>query len=271
MEESHTLVAVNIGREINVREVAKRILKRRLRIPWEEPLYIRINGTHVMVWAFGSFVAVDPKKGDIEKIARTLSPFTERYSNTRYIERYRAVFTDDLSKYGEQEEIETGFILDEDACYVSSKFEKKHVIKIIGYVLAQSVALERIEGFVDRIMEQSLTVLNDLQRGFWFRLKPAIRRLAQVMTTRIELLNDLMILSKPSAVWENEELERLYDSVREFFEVEDRFEAVDRELESVLELSRIATDIMMASRETALEFLIVFLIAVEIMLIFIYG
>lgn len=271
MEEAHTLIAVNIGREIKVREVAKKILKRRIRIPWEEPLYVRISGTHVMVWAFGSFVAVDPKKGDIEKIVETLKPFTDKFTGGKYKEEYRVVFTEKLPEDGDEDELEYGFVIDEDECYVLNSFEKKYVLKIIGYVLAQSVALERIEGFVDKIMEQSLTILNDLQRGLWFRLKPAINRLAQVMTMRIELLSDLMILTKPSVAWESEELEMLYEALRDFYEIEDRFEAVDRELESVQELSSIATDIILASRETMLEFLIVFLIVVEILLIVIYG
>lgn len=271
MEETHVLVAVNVGREIRVKEVARRILRRRLRIPWEEPLYVRIHGTHVMVWAFGSFVAVDPKKGDVEKIVEAVRPFTEKFTGGRYREKYKVVFTEKLPEDGDDEELEHGFVVDEDVCYVHRSFEKKYVLKIIGYVLAQSVALERIEESVDNMMEKSLTILENLQRGFWFRLRPTINRLAQVMTMRMELLNDLMILAKPSAAWESEELETLYEALRDFYEIEDRFEAVDRELASVQELSSIATDIMLASRETMLEFLIVLLIVVEILLIVIYG
>jgi len=141
------------------------------------------------------------------------------------------------------------------------------VTKLAGYVLAQSVALERIESRVDDIMERARGLLEGMG-GLRLRMKPVVQELASVLTTRIELLSDLMVLTKPSLVWEDEGLEKLYEELRDLFEVEDRFEAVDRELESVQELVSIVADVLQASRETLLELLIAALIVVELALIF---
>ncbi len=253
------LVAVCIGGEIRVRDAAREIIGRRLRIPWEEPLYLRINGVHVMVWAFGSFVAVNPGRGDVEAIAEALRPYTERYTGPRYREEYRIVFTKD----GEA-------VVEEDRCVVPEGLGVAVVTKLVGYVLAQSVALERMENLVDGIMERARGLLEGLG-GFRLRLKPVVAELSRVLTTRIGLLSDLMVLSKPSIAWEDEDLEELYDELRDLYEIEERFEAVDRELESVQELVSIVADVLQAGRETLLELTIVALIVAEIALVVLLG
>lgn len=249
------LVAACIGGEIRVRDAAKAIIGRRVRVPWEEPLYLRLRGVHVMIWAFGSFVAVDPRPGDVEAIAERLRPFTERYVGPRYREEYRLVFTSGPP------------VVEEDEARVPAELGVAEVTKLAGYVLAQSVALERIESRVDDIMERARGLLEGMG-GLRLRMKPVVQELASVLTTRIELLSDLMVLTKPSLVWEDEGLEKLYEELRDLFEVEDRFEAVDRELESVQELVSIVADVLQASRETLLELLIAALIVVELALIF---
>ncbi len=253
------LVAACIGGEIRVREAARDIIGRRIRIPWEEPLYFRLNGVHVMAWAFGSFVAVDPRPGDVEAIAERLRPYTERYTGPRYREEYRIVF----AREGE-------ILVEEDKCVVPEELGVADVTKLVGYVLAQSVALERIESLVDDIMERARGLLEGLG-GLRLRLKPVVAELSRVLTTRIELLSDLMVLSKPSMAWEDEDLESLYDELRDLYEIEERFEAVDRELESVQELVSIVADILQAGRETLLELTIVALIVAEIALILLLG
>lgn len=214
-----------------------------------------------MVWAFGSFVAVNPKNGDIEHIAETLKPFTEKYVKPKFVEEYKIIIVDKLPVENEEE-----FVLEEDVCYITPSLNRKLVTKLIGFVLAQSVALERIEESVDRMLERALELLNSTHSILRFKVRSTIRELARVMLTRVELYSDLMLLTKPTLAWESEELEKLYDSLREYFEIDDRFEAVDRQLESIQELSSIVADIMLASRETILEILIILLILVELVL-----
>ena len=217
-----------------------------------------------MVWAFGSFVAVNPKNKNIERIIETLKPFTEKFTKPRFTEEYEIIVVDEFP-----EKVSGDFYIDEDTCYIKPSFNRKLVVKLIGFVLAQSVALERIEETVDKMMEQALELLNKSHSTLSFKIKPTVKELAQVMITRIELYSDLMLLTKPSLAWESEELDRLYNEIRDYFEIEDRFEAVDRQLESIQELSSIMADIMLASRETMLEILILLLILVELLLGFV--
>ncbi len=249
------LVAACIGGEIRVADVARDFLGRKLKIPWERPLYLRLFNVHVMIWAFGSFVAIDPEKGDIDAIAETLRPYTDRYIGPKYVEEYKLVF--EKRQYPE--------VSDEEA-RIPYFMGVADVTRIAGYVLAQSVALSRIEALVDDIMEKARGLLEELGR-FRLRMKPVVMELARVLTTRIELLSDLMILFKPPMTWEDEDLEALYDDLREVYEIRERYNAVDAELERVQELASIAAEILQATRETFLELIIVALIVAELALI----
>ena len=75
-----------------------------------------------------------------------------------------------------------------------------------------------------------------------------------------------MILEKPEIVWEEPELDALYEELRIVFEIDERFRALDKKLEDILEMGRVISDLASASRELILETLILLFIVIEIML-----
>ncbi len=256
------MTAESIGSEIRLKDLSKKILGRRVRVPWEEPLDLTLNGVRVLVWAFGAYVAVNADRKRIESIRAILEPFVSRkgraISEEYYIIEGDLHEDNEISVYGATDRV----LVTEDFCVVKGEIDDE-LLKLVSFVLAQSVALSRLEREVDEIMERATDLL-DTAISSIIRLGPALRELYTVMMARLQLLDDLMILEKPRAAWESPELERVYELLRDLYEIEERFESVDAKLSRLQELSQTVAGLVLAYRESLLEILILALIALEL-------
>ncbi|MCD6562298.1 MAG: RMD1 family protein [Thermoproteales archaeon] len=274
----YNVFAYNIGREINIRGIANRLLHKKIRIPWEEPLIIRHHDKSIYIYSFGSIVIVNPYKGLFNEVLEKIKDFIIE-PLTVSIERYRIVIIENdkelnhiFNEYGliEENYLKKNIIVTDDACFLYKVSLTRDIIKIIGFTLAQSLALERIEKDIENALERIRGILERFaKRSFLMRLKPAIKELVQVLEVRFQALSDIMILQKPELTWEDPLLDELYEELRKVYEIDDRFKAVDTMLENILETGQIISDLASTSREMFLEILILLLIAFELILAFI--
>lgn len=72
------------------------------------------------------------------------------------------------------------------------------------------------------------------------------------------------VTEKPEVVWERPDLDRLYGRLEDEFELKERAEILSEKLMVISETARVLTDIIDTRRALRLEFIIVVLIAVEI-------
>ena len=274
--ERHSIASYNIGREINLRALSREYLKRRVRISWEEPLELECDGRQVLVYSFGSFVILDPREDVIRRVLEILRKYT-REPLEPCTEEYGLVVANSLRELeGEigEEELEgigeRGILATDGACIVVGRPLTNDVVKTVAFVLAQSSALDRIERDVDTALDKAQRLLESFERGsLFFRLKPTVRELISVLRTRFNAISDVMVLSKPEIAWEDPELDELYEELRRIFEIDERFEAIDKALGDILEMCQMLSELVSASRETMLEVAILLLIAVEIAIAFV--
>ncbi len=271
----YNIFAYNIGKEIDIRGVSEKLLGKKIRIPWEEPLIIKHNDKTVFIYSFGSIVLVNPYKGMFDEVFKKIEKYVIGPLDLS-VERYRIIVLEDkeefrktLDEYGLSKEdyIKKNIIVTDDACFLYNVGLKRDIVKIVGYTLAQSLALERIEKDVENALERIRSILeNFAKKSFLMRLKPAIKELVQVLEARFEALSDIMVLQKPELTWEDPLLDELYEELRKVYEIDDRFKAIDTMLENILETGQIISDLASTSREMVLESLILFLIAIELIL-----
>lgn len=270
----YKLVAYNLGREIDTKLLSREKLKRRLRPSWEEPLVLTVAGCQALVYPFGAVVLVNPTPKAVGEACKLVAsyvkepsrPLSEEYEIIvlESSDELREVFADyDEEELAEVEDRE--IIVTDAACILNGRPLTQDVVKVVGFALAQSVALDRIERYVDRALERAQSILDKFEKGLLLaRIKPAVRELIQVMRERFNALSDVMILEKPELVWEDPELDELYEELRRVFEIDDRFRAIDKALEDIMEMGEVVSDLVTASREVLLELLILCLIAVEL-------
>ena len=76
----------------------------------------------------------------------------------------------------------------------------------------------------------------------------------------------LALLDKPDIVWEHSDLESIYQNMRTMFELDDRFKNIEYKIQYIQNSSEIFLSLLRDRRAQALELIIIFLIALEILL-----
>ena len=144
----------------------------------------------------------------------------------------------------------------------------REVVEIVSFVLAQSAAMEYYERDVDQIFvglrKASATIA---EKGtFHGSEKDMLRFVGSAMITRNEIISTLALLDTPQLAWNAEPLDKLFRALRDLFEIEDRYRALDHKLTVVQDNLSIFVDLTQRRRGLYLELAVLLLIAVEVVL-----
>ena len=127
--------------------------------------------------------------------------------------------------------------------------------EIVSTILAKSVALEKNEIGVDRLLDRIETVVNDLNRG----------RLG-VSDEELNTISYIMLLDNPDITWNNVEAATLYDKLSSLFELKDRYGKIRQKIEILEDIAEAFSGLAHAKRGTRLEWAVIILILIEIIL-----
>src|SRR2546429_4779014 len=92
------------------------------------------------------------------------------------------------------------------------------------------------------------------------------RFIGEAVVSRNEVLSVLHLLDKPDEVWDDPELDRIYDDLRAEFDLTDRYQALTSKLRGVQESLELVLDVARDRRMWILEVSIALLILVELVL-----
>lgn len=145
---------------------------------------------------------------------------------------------------------------------------KKHAyVDIIAYTLAKSVALEKIEALLDVVFDRMEEIIARLDRG---ELAVPDRQLAKtassILNFKYRSISHVMILDKPDITWEVEEADRLYSTLANLFELQQRYNQIRHKSDTLLDINTVFSALSHARRSARLEWIIIILIAFEIVL-----
>jgi uncharacterized Rmd1/YagE family protein len=141
-------------------------------------------------------------------------------------------------------------------------------LALVAQTLAQSAALEYFEVDADKMLRDTSSFMEDLAKfgRVSLRSKSLLKIIGTAAGRRQHIASNLAILDPPDTVWSSNELERLFKELQQNFEVETRFKVLDRKLGLVQENIEILVDLVSTRRAHLLEWLIIVLIAVELVL-----
>ncbi len=138
---------------------------------------------------------------------------------------------------------------------------------ILATVLAKSVALERIEASLEAVLDLSEKRIEALENG---KLRGADASLARdagaVLRLEYESVHYLGLGDKPESTWSDSTADALYTQLARLFELRERFSAVRHRVEVLKDLGNTFADLAHSHRSTQLEWIIILLIAFEIVL-----
>jgi uncharacterized Rmd1/YagE family protein len=267
--EAITFKAFAITNEIDLNKIAIScgIPKK---FTWEQPLILKgdilksilqknvDDSQMILVFSFGSVVFINLLQNDeIMSFLNYIRSF-EPDINIRNADRY----TDDYSLH--IQEIETVEFTDEYV--VVPEFESFHP-EIISTVLAKSVALEKTEEQLGKILDKLESMIDRLEKGkLRIGNKELARTTAKIVRHEYNTLAYIMILDKPEITWTSSTASEFYDKMMDFFELNDRYKILKSKSEILYNIMEGFSTISNSIRGLFVEWIIVILIVFEILL-----
>ena len=235
---------------------------------WEEPMMLdaltfkplaenRTEEQQVYLYFFGGVVFFNCSDKTIRDFSREMGKVTESFKgfpNIKYQDHYSL-------------RIEEGGSLAITNDFAVMPNYDRAFIDIIVFVIAKSVALERIEERVDTVLDEIEGLIAQLDRG---KLGIPDKRLAKlassILTFKYSSIAYIMVLDKPESTWENQEADSLYLTMADLFELTQRYEEIRHKSETLMDITEVFSSLSHAARASRLEWIIIILIFVEIVI-----
>jgi len=260
--------AYAVANEIDLNKIAEKCNIPR-KYTWEEPLVLSggilssiinkepQNGEQVMVFSFGSVVFINMDDSLISLFFEYLKSFKPDLELDKV-----NLYTDDFELHiGESSNLELN-----DKYAAVPEIEIFHP-ELVSTVLAKSVALEKTEEHLGNIVDKLENMIDRLEKGsLRISNKELARTTAKIVRHEYNTISYIMILDKPDITWTNSMAEYFYEKMSEFFELNDRFEILKKKTDILNSILDGFSSLSHSIRGLFVEWIIVVLIAIEIIL-----
>ncbi|MNS72079.1 hypothetical protein D3C72_1054770 [compost metagenome] len=142
------------------------------------------------------------------------------------------------------------------------------LMRIVMLNIGQSVALEHYEVLTGALITSSKHYILELeQRGKLSISKTnLLKYIGKVLNVKNSIVDNLYILDDPNLVWDNEELNLLNRHLKANFDINTRFKDLDYRLQIVENNLTLFTDVLNVRESSRLEWIVIILIALEIVI-----
>lgn len=215
------------------------------------------NSKFVHIYSFGSIVLINFSDEEMTSFIKflesnfntSINPFTLKYTD-----EYELKISD-----AEPHSISNDYAI----CPV----DKVGDIDIISLVLARSAALDKLENGISKVIDEVEDIIEVLEKGkLNLNDKDLAKMAARIFGFRYTSISYIMLLDKPDITWEDIDIDDFYYELAELFELEDRYNGAKKKLEFLTDMTEVFSSLTYERRSTRLEWMIIVLIAVEILL-----
>ncbi|MBW2971732.1 RMD1 family protein [Candidatus Woesearchaeota archaeon] len=252
---AHRLKAVYIAKELPISRLKKALDFSEVSVTKETAVY-RLDGTVLYAYSFGSIVLVDCPADREESVFAKLAAAGMMLKERPITEEYSVMEEPKAKQFSVS-----------SSCVAVRKLEQG-MLKVISKVLAQSVALESYEDEFDRIEDRFSELNEDLVSHGRLRLssREVMRMIARNNTVVEEIVSGIGVLDKPESAWDSPMIDALHDRLSDEFELQERFQNLQSKMDFVQENYKVFLESLRSRYESHLEWIIIALIAVEIVL-----
>lgn len=207
----------------------------------------------VFIFPFGAFVCYGLDEMTEQKIKaellKTTTTIPQAYDDDLY-----------LYEYGNQEAVEDDHII----------LPNRGVLNKIAcaHALVQSVKLGAFENTITSIVEQTKDIPIQLANKGKISLsrKETRKLMGRIFVERSSINLHLELLDSPNFFWDNADLEPIYEMMTQELDIEHRVSVLNQRLAVLQELLDMLTTELANQHSSFLEWIIIILIAVEILL-----
>jgi uncharacterized Rmd1/YagE family protein len=236
---------------------------------WEEPLILQgsilssilgkniDDNQRIMVFSFGSIVFINLTTDD----ENNFLGYLKRIETDLEIKNYKK-FSDDYELH-----VQKNSEMELTDKYVTVPQFEIFYPELISTVIAKSVALEKTESQLGKILGNLETMVERLEKGkLNISNKQIAKTASRIVRHEYNTIAYIMILDKPDITWTNSEAKKLYNSMSEFFELNDRYIILKEKTNILNSIIDGFSSISHSIRGLFVEWVIVILILVEVFL-----
>ncbi len=246
---------VYIGEYIDLKKIQENI-KRYTYLNRDHPLVIRLlKEQFAVLTKFGAVTFWNTPDRLRKQFLSEIKPFVKsRKDHYPYDEDTKVITGRDTDKVTFEKVYLTDFGVDK--------------IKIISYVLSQSVALERYEDEIEQNLADIGLVVENLKSTGRALLgeRALLKKIGEILSVKQIAVAHLSLFDKPEEVWEFPELEDLYNKLHSEYELRARFDILDKKIKYLSDTAQMLMNFLAEKRNAFLELVIIILIAIEIVL-----
>lgn len=251
----YTMETRYLGEYINLRELQAR-RKNYKYLTRIHPLVIELGtDKYAVITRFGTVTFWNFEAEEIQSLLNEITPFAKS-TEKNY------PYTDNLVVFVGAKEERITF----EELYLKSLDPEK--IKIISYVSAQSVALDRYEEEIgERLKHLGKVVTNLKDGGTRFSQAEILRQVGNVLSVKQHAVSSLSLFDKPHEAWENPAIEELYIKLRNEYELRDRFDVLNEKINFLSENNVTLLNFINSEKANKMELIVIGLIVFEVLLL----
>lgn len=244
-----------LGEQIDLKKVQEGLKKYRF-MNRDHPLIVQLlDDEYAVLTKFGTVSFWNVRKSLTGQFVKEIAPFVKGM-------RESYDYTDTIKVYISSEPEKVSF----EKLYIKNLDIEK--MKIISYVSAQSVALDRYEDEINARLDELGKVVENLKTSgrTHFNQGNLLKQVGNVLSVKQNAVSSLSLFDKPDETWEREEIEKLYDRLRSEYDLRDRFDILNEKIDFLSENNTTLLNFIASQKSNSLEIIIIVLIALEIIL-----
>lgn len=229
---------------------------------FEDAVYIKEQNADVFIFQFGCIC--------IWHIEENVSSILEKFKDFEIASISEQ--TSDTIDYLIDPSVDSTFI-DEENNQIILESDDTAIKLSISYALAQSVKLETLERTSMKLFEEITPLQSELaSRGFVSLSKKELsKKIGILFNTRYLINLDTDILDTPEFFWRRPRYEPIYKITAEFQDLDFRQKILNHRLNMIHEMYIMLSNELNYRHSTRLEWIIIFLIAMEVFLSILFN
>lgn len=252
----YAVVAIQISNVLNIRK-CRQLLALPIRFSDSDELFLESGPDQfVYVFQYGVVAFFNHNSREINAFVKTLAPEARDWEDHELSETMKVLIEPDVDRVAFD--------------HVTLSDFNAEAIRLVMLNTSQSVALDKYLEITDQLLSQTSRYITTLEETG--RLKISGKRLKQfighVLKIKNQISENLYIFDSPDITWENEALNRLNASLKQTFDLKDRYRYIYERTAIIKEDLELFKDIMDHRESSKLEWIIIVLILVEVVDVF---
>lgn len=253
------VVAQCFGGRFDAPALVDELLQSMRAVRYRDIISIELRQGEAVIFSFGAMVFWGVAEDDRQSLVQKLARFVERGRVDIEEENYSFEFDASQERFHG------------DTVYLTENSKMQRLA--VSHALAQSVKLNQFERQAISTIQETEYIPRSLAESG--RIKLSRRRTAQMrgnlFLTKSDIILNYDLLDTPEFFWEYPELEPTYAIAARYLEIKPRVDVMAKKLETIHELFEMLADEQQHKHSAYLEWIIIWLIAIEILFFLIHD